>query len=150
MEFFIKKKSNLPKISVDIVIDSRGGYNQSEIDFSNSTAYFSMYDINTKIFYIKDLPAEILYDEVRLKYMLTFGLNVKYTKKVMSFVGFFTLNFNNEKIILPISEEFPENKNSEKLYINIVDSISEPLMCCKPNRVIFTIGSGLTKHLLTP
>jgi hypothetical protein len=172
MEFFIKKKSSFPEISVDVVIDSRNGYNQSGINFTNASVTFSMYDKisdnkqenkffsngrmfekdvagkDLKIFYIKDSPANIFYDEGREKYVLSYSLNLKYTQRVTSYVGFFTLLLDNEKIILPIAEEFPENRQSEKLYINIIDSISDPSVCCRPNRTI-TSGFVTTEYFVT-
>jgi hypothetical protein len=172
MEFFIKKKSSFPEISVDVVIDSRNGYNQSGINFTNASVTFSMYDKNSenkkekkfflngrmiekdvvdkdlKIFYIKDSPANIFYDESREKYVLSYNLNLKYTQRVTSYVGFFTLLLDNEKIILPIAEEFPENRQSEKLYINVIDSISDPSVCCRPNRTI-TSGFVTTEYIVT-
>ena len=172
MEFFIKKKSNSPQISVDIIADSRNGYNQSGLNLSGATAFFSMYDKNSenkkekkyfsngrmiekdvidkdiKIFFIKDSPANIFYDYNRKKYVLSYNLSLKYTQRVKTYVGFFTLFLNNEKIILPIAEEFPENNQSEKLYINVIDSISDPAVCCRPNRTL-TSNFVTTEYVVT-
>jgi hypothetical protein len=172
MEFFIKKKSNSSEISVDVIVDSRNGYNQTGLDLTNSSVTFSMYEKNSdikkernffsngrmfekdvvnkeiKIFFIKDSPANIFYDEKREKYILSYNLNFKYTQKVKTYVAYFTLILNNEKLILPIAEEFPENKQSEKLYINVIDSISDPSVCCRPNRTL-TSNFVTTQYVVT-
>ena len=128
MEFFIKKKSTLPKLSVEVIMDSRVGFRQSGVILTGATTYFSMYDVDTKIYTIKDDVAEISYNDTTNRYVLTYGVGLRHTKKIGTYVGYFTINNDG------VSSDLPINDGDVGITIHVIDSISVPDICCKQNR----------------
>ena len=131
MNFYIKKNSTLPKLSIDIFIDSGTDFRNSSNSFSSSTITFSMKDESTDVYKIIDKPVTIVKNYNNTdgpnNYTLQYQFTKKETLKTGSFIGEFKIHDENGTYYLPINE---------KIKISILDSFSNPDFCCRPNRGI--------------
>jgi len=134
MNFYIKKNSTLPVLTVEVVVDSRNTFGNTNESFSASTITFSMKDIYTDFYYIIDHPAII-----REKYttedspLKSYYLEVQFTErqvsKIGNFVGEFKIENNLFTEIIPIED---------KIFINIIESFVDPDSCCiEDDAIIF-------------
>ena len=81
MEFFIKKNSTLPKLQVEVIKESRNGYNQLDSLISASTVTFSMYDVESGVYRIAGSPATIKEKGDGSGYIVSYKFSKKFTKK---------------------------------------------------------------------
>jgi len=130
MNFYIKKNSTLPVLTVEIMVDEGTKFRTTNDSFSSSTITFSMKDEYTDIYKIidKEVSVKEKYttgDSPFKSYFLETQFTSKETKTVGSFFGEFKIVNDNGTELLPIRDE---------IIINIVDSFSEPDLCCRPNR----------------
>lgn len=129
MNFYIKKNSTLPKLSVEIIIDSEVSFRNTYESFSASTITFNMKDEETGVYKIIGQSVtvkekESTGDSPLKSYYLETQFTKKQTNKIGSFIGEFNIVGNNGTTILPIKE---------KIIINIIDSFSNSDFCCRPN-----------------
>lgn len=129
MNFYIKKNSTLPKLSVEVFIDSGTSFRNFSESFSSSTITFTMKDEVTGFYKIIDKPVTIKEKETNgdgpLKsYYLETQFTKKQTEKIGSYIGEFKIVNDNGIEILPISE---------KIIINIIESFVDSDFCCRPN-----------------
>ena len=130
MNFYIKKNSTLPVLTVEVVVDEGTKFRTTNDSFSSSTITFSMRDENTNIYKIIDKSVSVKEkyttgDSPFKSYFLEIQFTSKETKKVGSFFGEFKIVNSNGTELLPIQDE---------IIINIIDSFAEPDLCCRPNR----------------
>lgn len=130
MDFYIKKNSTLPKLSIEVFIDSETSFRDTFNSFSSSTITFSMKDESTNLYKIIDNTVTVREKESNgdgpLKsYYLETQFTKSQTSKIGSFIGEFKIVSTNKNQILPISE---------KIIINIIDSFSDFEFCCRKNR----------------
>lgn len=88
MEFFIKKNSTLPKLQVEVIKESRNGYNQLDSLISASTVTFSMYDVETGMYRIANSPATVKEKGDGSGYVVSYQFTKKFTKKLVGLVVF--------------------------------------------------------------
>lgn len=129
MEFFIKKNSTLPKLQVEVINESRNGYNQLDPNISASTVTFSMYDVENGTFKIANSSATVKLNDDGSGYMLSFNFTKKNTNRVGSYEGFFTITNDRGKYEVPFTE---------KLFIKVTDSFADSDMCCRGNTIRIT------------
>lgn len=130
MNFYIKKNSTLPVLSVEITVDEGTTFRTTNDSFSSSTITFSMKEEDTDRFTIigKSVEVKEKYttgDSPFKSYFLETQFTKKETKKIGSFEGVFKIVNDNGTEILPINEN---------IIINIIDSFADPDLCCRPNR----------------
>ena len=126
MEFYIKKNSTLPKLQVEVLNESRNGYNQLDPLISASTVTFSMYDVETGVFKIANLPASIKLKEDGSGYVLTYQFSKKNTQKLGRFHGFFTVTNERGTYKVPLESN---------LFISVRESFADSEMCCRRNKI---------------
>lgn len=112
MDFFIKKGASLPILQLELIPNSKHGYNEFYDLIQNSLITFSMTNVESgmkKIFCKEalcltklDVDSEI-YD----KYILSYQFSEKDTNTVGTFQGEFTIDFNDNigKLIVPIKND---------------------------------------------
>lgn len=130
MNFYIKKNSTLPKLTVEVIVDDRNSFGSTHESFSSSTITFNMKDEETEIYKIigKSVFVKEKYstgDSPLKSYYLETQFTSKETKDIGSFLGEFKITNSNGTEILPIENE---------IIINIIDSFANPDLCCRPNR----------------
>jgi hypothetical protein len=133
MKFLIKQKSNLPKLQLEVITESRNGYRQGLDFMSNATVTFSMYEKNSEKYIIINSIAELLVDN-QDNYIVSYQFKEKDTLVIGEFVGYFSIVNKNNLLKLPIRET---------LEISIFESISDPSFCCRSNRTVTSIIPSL-------
>ena len=140
MQFFIKQNSTLPVLKVEIIRDSNVSFRDIYDGLTASTLTFSMKNVsNDRYVILNDLAnIEILKDEYNNidKIFIYYQFSKKQTKKIGEFLGEFNLNYMGQTLSLPIEK---------KIYINILESITNPDLCCKPNRDKISIVPNLSQ-----
>ncbi len=129
MNFYIKKNSTLPVLTVEVIVDGGTDFRTTNDSFSSSTITFSMRDENTDIYKITDKSVTIKEkystgDSPFKSYYLETQFTSRETNKVGSFIGEFKIDNNQGVEILPIENE---------IIISIIDSFANPDLCCRPN-----------------
>ncbi len=129
MNFYIKKNSTLPVLTVEVIVDSRTTFGNTNESFSSSTITFNMKDVETDIYKIigKSVSIKEKYstgDSPLKSYYLETQFTLKETTKVGSFIGEFKIINDQGTEILPLQNE---------ITINIIDSFADPNLCCRPN-----------------
>ena len=148
MEFFIKKNSTLPKLQVEVLNESRNGYNQLDPLISASTITFSMYDVETGVYKIAGLPATARVNEDGSGYILSYQFSKKNTQKIGRFHGFFTITNERGTFKVPLESN---------LFISINNSFADSEMCCRRNKTTnfisltaeYTAGSVVSLYTAT-
>lgn len=122
--FFIKKDSTLPELKYPLIQRVREKYDITDDMLENVAVTFSMMDVDSGIYRIANVPANLVVNRNRpeypdeVEYTLVYRFKLSDTKKAGRFLGEFKLDFLGEgncgKITLPVNE-----------YINII--ISESL-----------------------
>lgn len=130
MDFYIKKNSTLPILSIEVFIDDDVSFRNTSDSFSSSTITFDMRDESSGLYRIINKSVTVVDrystgDSPLKSYYLQTQFTEKETKKIGSFIGEFKITNSDGVNILPISEN---------IVINIIDSFSEPDLCCRPNR----------------
>jgi hypothetical protein len=134
MQFFIRQNSTLPVLKVEIIKDSGVSFRELDNLLNDSTITFSMKDSTTGRYVILnkivsiDVEPDINGGEDR--HYAVYQFKRKEKKKYGEFIAEFKIKRLNEEITLPLNDT---------LYINILESISNPDLCCKPNRDKITI-----------
>lgn len=130
MNFYIKKNSTLPKLTVEVIVDSRTTFGNTNESFSSSTITFNMKDEDSDIYRILDKPVSVVENyftgDGPKSYHLKYQFTKKETSKIGSFIGEFKITNNNGTYELPINDE---------IKISIIDSFSNSDFCCRPNRL---------------
>ena len=126
MEFYIKKNSTLPKLQVEVINESRNGYNQLDPNISASTVTFSMSHVENDIFKIANSPATIKVMDDRSGYILSYQFTKKNTNRNGRYKGVFTIINERGTYEIPINED---------LFIQVSDSFVDTNMCCRRNNV---------------
>lgn|SRR5690606_2260565 len=113
--FFIKKDSTLPELKYPLPQRVREKYDLSDDMLANCAVTFSMMDADTGLYYIANVPANLVIDTDRvnhpdeLKYTLVYRFTLKDTKKAGRFLGEFKIDFLGDggcgKITLPTNEQ---------------------------------------------
>jgi hypothetical protein len=129
MNFYIKKNSTLPVLTVEVIVDNGNTFGNTNESFSASTITFSMKDEETNIYKIigKSVSIKEKYstgDSPLKSYYLETQFTLKETIKVGSFIGEFKIINDQGTEILPLQNE---------ITINIIDSFADPNLCCRPN-----------------
>ena len=129
MNFYIKKNSTLPVLTVEVIVDNGNTFGNTNESFSASTITFSMKDEETNIYKIigKSVSIKEKYstgDSPLKSYYLETQFTLKETTKVGSFIGEFKIINDQGTEILPLQNE---------ITINIIDSFADPNLCCRPN-----------------
>jgi hypothetical protein len=129
MNFYIKKNSTLPVLTVEVIVDNGNTFGNTNEPFSASTITFSMKDEETNIYKIigKSVSIKEKYstgDSPLKSYYLETQFTLKETIKVGSFIGEFKIINDQGTEILPLQNE---------ITINIIDSFADPNLCCRPN-----------------
>ena len=148
MEFFIKKNSTLPKLQVEVIKESRNGYNQLDSLISASTVTFSMYDVESGVYRIAGSPATIKEKGDGSGYIVSYKFSKKFTKKIGRFSGFFTITNSEGVYKVPIESQ---------IFITIADSFVDSEMCCRRNKTSnfisltadYTSGSVISSYTAT-
>lgn len=144
MEFYIKKNSTLPKLQVEVINESRNGFNQLDQNISTSTVTFSMYHVESDILKIANSPATINLSSDGGGYILSYQFSKKNTNKTGRFKGIFTITNDRGVYEVPISET---------IYIQISDSFADSDMCCRRNTIKLVPTPSMTSSVtptLTP
>jgi len=120
MNFYIKKNSTLPVLTVEVTVDEGTTFRTTNDSFSSSTITFNMKDENTDIYRIigKTVTVKEKYttgDSPFKSYFLETQFTSKETIKVGSFFGEFKIVNSNGTELLPIQDE---------IIINIIDSFA--------------------------
>ena len=113
MDFFIKRNSNLPTMTMELV---EHGFMQDFTEFynriQNATVTFTMEDYESCIPKIKCSPAQVLERETYMencpsKFYVAYTFTQRQTSKKGKYKGTFEITFldNNEKLVVPIKEE---------------------------------------------
>ena len=126
MEFYIKKNSTLPKLQVEVINESRNGYNQLDPNISASTVTFSMSHVENDIFKIANSPATIKVMDDGSGYILSYQFTKKNTNRNGRYKGVFTIINERATYEIPINED---------LFIQVSDSFVDTNMCCRRNNV---------------
>ena len=126
MEFYIKKNSTLPKLQVEVINESRNGYNQLDPNISASTVTFSMSHVENDIFKIANSPATIKVMDDGSGYILSYQFTKKNTNRNGRYKGVFTIINERGTYEIPINED---------LFIQVSDSFVDTNMCCRRNNV---------------
>jgi hypothetical protein len=119
MEFFIRKKSTLPYLEIDLIKDGKLGYNYQHSDLTGSTIYFSMLDVDTGVYRIANSLCTYSTERNSIYYQFT----EKNTSKIGRFKAEFNIQTSQGNIILPLRDQ---------LFINILESIVDSAFCCFP------------------
>jgi len=125
VEFYIKKNSTLPKLQVEVLNESRNGYNQLDKNISASTITFSMVDIKNNVMKIANSPATIKLMDDGSGYALSYQFSKKNTNKSGRYRGFFTITNERGTYEVPIESN---------LNITVSDSFADTEMCCRRNK----------------
>jgi hypothetical protein len=134
MNFYIKKNSTLPVLTVEVVVDSRTTFGNTNESFSASTITFSMKDIYTDFYYIIGHPVSVkekytTEDSPLKSYYLEVQFTERQVSKIGNFVGEFKIENNLFTEIIPIED---------KIFINIIESFVDPDSCCiEDDAIIF-------------
>ena len=126
MNFYIKKNSTLPVLTIEVVVDSRNSFGNTNEPFSASTVTFNMKDINTDFYYIIGHPVTIkekytTEDSPLKSYYLEVQFTERQTSKTGSFLSEFVIETEYYTEILPIENE---------IKVHIIDSFVESDFCC--------------------
>ena len=117
MEFFIRKKSTLPILEVDLVKDGRLDFNYVNTNLNGYTIYFSMKNIDTQVY--KVLKGVCVLDPE------TNSIYYQFTKKNTvnngRFICEFSFSGDQGTVILPLRNN---------LYVNVLESFSDSDFCC--------------------
>lgn len=117
MEFFIRKKSTLPILEVDLVKDGRLDFNYVNTNLNGYTIYFSMKNIDTQVY--KVLKGVCVLDQE------TNSIYYQFTKKNTvnngRFICEFSFSGDQGTVILPLRDN---------LYVNVLESFSNSDFCC--------------------
>tara|TARA_R110000803_G_scaffold62977_2_gene123473 strand:- start:263 stop:646 length:384 start_codon:yes stop_codon:yes gene_type:complete len=125
VEFYIKKNSTLPKLQVEVINESRNGYNQLDPLISASTVVFSMYDVTNSIYRIANSPASVTLNSDGSGYVLTYQFSKKNTKINGRYDAYFTITNSRGISKVPIDND---------LFITVSDSFADSDMCCRRNK----------------
>ena len=118
MEFFIKKKSTLPILKLQVVKNGRSDYNNFMELLETSSIFFSMVNVDTGVIKINSKPAgfvekTFLDPNANPEYYIYYKFTNTDTNTVGKFEGQFLIKNDDGNLILPIRE---------KLFIYIQDS----------------------------
>ena len=127
MEFYIKRNSTLPKLQVEVLNESRNGYNQLDPLISTSVVTFSMKDVKTGVFKIANAIASVVPNKDGSGYILSYQFSKKNTNKNGNYSGYFKIT--NERGVYEVPIE-------SSLLITVSDSFADSEMCCHRNRVL--------------
>lgn len=148
MNFYIRKNSTLPKISVEVFTDSNDSFRNNYDSFSSSTITFNLIDENTNNYKYIGIPVVVKEKpstgDGPTQYYLETQLNKSQTKKIGSYIGEFIIENDKGKTILPINN---------KLKVFVIDSFSNSDLCCRTNRneeVIFPTETSKPTQTPTP
>jgi hypothetical protein len=122
MNFFIRQNSTLPDLKYPITQKLMEKYGITENMLENVAVTFSMIDIETGIYKIANVAANIVFSPDRALnpteeyYTLVYRFNLSETKKIGRYLAEFVIDFlgdgNCGKIKLPVSEEIIVNISS--------------------------------------
>jgi hypothetical protein len=120
MDFFINKKSTLPKLKMELINDGRNDFRDFHDKIQNATIKFTMWDVtnNSKKIANSDATIELKPDDCILdcdpEYYIVYEWEERDTKKSGRYKGQFTITFldGSGTLITPTREE---------LFINILD-----------------------------
>jgi len=121
MEFFIRKKSTLPYLEIDLIKDGKLDYNYVYSDLTGATIYFSMINVDTGIYRIASAPCIYSLENNSIYYQFS----EKNTLKVGRFKGEFSIETSQGSVILPLRDE---------LFITILESFVDNSLCCGSGR----------------
>ena len=121
MEFFIRKKSTLPYLEIDLIKDGKLDYNYVYSDLTGATIYFSMINVDTGIYRIASAPCTYSLDNNSIYYQFS----EKNTLKVGRFKGEFSIETSQGSVILPLRDE---------LFVTILESFVDNSLCCGSGR----------------
>jgi len=148
MNFYIRKNSTLPKISVEVFTDSNNSFRNNYDSFSSSTITLNLIDEGTNSYRYIGIPVIVKESpstgDGPKQYYLETQLNKKQTKKTGSYVGEFIIEDDKGKTILPINN---------KLKVFVIDSFSNPDLCCRTNKneeIIFPTETSKPTQTPTP
>ena len=119
MEFFIRKKSTLPYLEIDLIKDGKLDYNYPYNNLTGSTIYFSMIDVDTGVYRIANALCSYSSERNSIYYQFT----EKNTSKIGRFKGEFSIQTTQGTVILPLRDV---------LFISILESIVDSDFCCFP------------------
>ena len=108
MDFFIKQKSNLPILKMELINDGRYDFGNFYDDLQNSEITFTMYDADTEIKVIGGKTALcVLKEDSDNEYYIGYKFSDRETRKKGTYKGYFTIKFNDtsEKLIVPIKDD---------------------------------------------
>ena len=117
MEFFIRKKSTLPILEVDLVKDGGLDFNYVNTNLNGDTIYFSMKNIDTQVYKVLNGVCVLDQETNSIYYQFT----KKNTVNNGRFICEFSFNGDQGLVKLPLREN---------LYVNILDSFSNSEFCC--------------------
>ena len=121
MNFYIKKNSELPLLTMELIFDGRNDFRNFYESIQNADITFSMFNPENNIKKISCRPAEIVKKIIpcedltsREEYYIVYKWRSKDTKEPGTFIGEFTVNFldGTGTLISPIQE---------KLFIHIIN-----------------------------
>jgi hypothetical protein len=121
MNFYIKKNSELPLLTMELIFDGRNDFRHFYELIQNADITFSMYNPENNIKKISCRSAEIVKKTIpcedlstREEYYIVYKWRSKDTKHTGTYIGEFNINFldGTGTLIAPIQE---------KLFIHIID-----------------------------
>ncbi len=121
MNFYIKKNSELPLLTMELVFDGRNDFHKFYELIQNADITFSMYNVDNNIKKISCRPAELVKKTIPCEdlstteeYYIIYKWRTKDTKNVGTYIGEFTIDFldGTGKLITPIQE---------RLYIHVIE-----------------------------
>jgi hypothetical protein len=118
MEFFIKKKTTLPVLKLQVVKDGRSDYNHFMKEIELSSIFFSMVDVETGLIKINSKLAGFVEKtfsdpNAEPEYYIYYQFTSIDTNKVGRYEGQFLLRNDDGVLIVPIREQ---------LFINVQES----------------------------
>jgi hypothetical protein len=110
MDFYIKQKSTLPILKLELVNDGRNDFRKLYYDIQNSDIFFNMYDAQTgkKVLGMKrgELFQKIKQsDSLDEEFYIGYTFSEKDTSKPGRYIGEFIIKFSDgNKLIVPIKD----------------------------------------------
>jgi len=127
MEFFIRKNSTLPKLQIEVINESRFGYNQLDELLSASTITLSLFDTEKEVYKLVNRPATAHANEDGSGFYISYQFTQKETSKLGRYLATFKIVNARGEYEVPVNDD---------LYVTITESFADSEMCCKRRKQI--------------
>jgi len=127
MEFFIRKNSTLPKLQIEVINESRFGYNQLDELLSASTITLSLFDPEKEVYKLVNRPATAQANDDGSGFYISYQFTQKETSKLGRYLATFKIVNSRGEYEVPVNDD---------LYVTITESFADSEMCCKSRKTI--------------